>query len=199
MTATLAVLLLLSPLLGQPGHLLTDEEVNAAIAAAKQPGWASLFVEAKGRFAAYYSVLLQGPVGRTMDVAREAFESYKPLAASDVPVGVTAREVTFTIIKHSGSQSIKNVVVMPPGARSRDAAIQPLRPRSMFSSSKSLTWHEGQPRTWTPRFGSEPASSSLYYRFAEDALPPGDLQIVVVTGSGEERYTVKAQDRDRLR
>jgi hypothetical protein len=60
--------------------LLTDAELEPALAAAKQDRFQSLFVEAHGRFGADFSLLLQGPIGRTMDLAREAFESYKPLA-----------------------------------------------------------------------------------------------------------------------
>jgi hypothetical protein len=204
MTA-LATLMLVPTLFGQPGRLLTDEQANAAIAAAKQPQWTSMFVEAKGRFAAYYSVLLQGPVGRTMDLAREAFESYKPLAASDVPADVRAREVTFTVIKHGGSDSIKNVsikniVVMPSGATSRDAAIQPLGRPAISSGAKGASGREARPRTWKPGFTAATASGDpLFYRFAEDALPPGEFQIIIATTAGDERYTVKAEERERIR
>src|SRR6266571_5328267 len=58
---------------------LTDADAETALAAAREPRYESSFVEAHGRFAAYFSVLVQGPIGRTMDLAREAFESYKPL------------------------------------------------------------------------------------------------------------------------
>ena len=189
--ATVAALLI-APLFAQSAGL-TDEEVDAAIAAAKQPGWTSLFVEAKGRFAAYYSVLLQGPTGRTMDLAREAFESYKPLTAATVPAVVRLHAVTLTVVRHSTSKAIKNVVLMPPGATSRDAAIQPLSPRGLLNA------RDTRPRTWRSGLGSAASGLPSIYHFAEDELPPGDLQIVVVTDSGEERYTVKVQDRDRLR
>jgi hypothetical protein len=169
---------------------LTDPELDAAITAAKQQEFRSLFVEAHGRFGADFSVLLQGPVGRTMDLAREAFESYKPLDASSVPDQVRAHEVTFTVVRHSDThQSIKNVVVMPPASSSRDAAIQPL----------SARWrHDNSPRTWKPR-GAEPSGLPIFYGFAEDALATGDIQIIIATDSGDERYTVRAQERDRMR
>ena len=60
---------------------LSDAEVDAAIISATQPVFKAMFVEAHGRFAAYYSVILQGPVDRTMDVARKAFDSYKRMTA----------------------------------------------------------------------------------------------------------------------
>jgi hypothetical protein len=170
---------------------LNDEEVQAAINAAKHQKFASMFVEAKGRFAAYYSVLLQGPVGRTMDLAREGFESYKPLQPWDVRPEVRAHEVTFAVIKHGGNQTIKNVVVLPPGTTSPDAAIQPLR-RSFLQVA------EKRPRTWRPRLGND-VGATRFYRFAEDALPLGDFQILIVTDYGEERYSVKAQERDLIR
>lgn len=44
----LASLVLVSTLFGQTAGL-TDEQVEAAISAAKQPGWKSLFVEATRR------------------------------------------------------------------------------------------------------------------------------------------------------
>jgi len=191
-TVTLMTLMVVSPLLAQRGGL-TDEQVDAAIAAAKQPGWTSLFVEAKGRFGAYYSVLLQGSVGRTMDLARDTFESYKPLTAATVPATVKAPAVTLAVVRHRDSNgviAIKNVVLMPPGA-GRDAAIQPLPPGRLFQDRR--------PRTWRPGLGSEPSDLAGFYRFAEHDLPSGDLEIVVVTNAREEHYTVKAQDRDRLR
>lgn len=178
---------------------LTDEEVDAAINAAKQPRWTSMFVEAKGRFAAYYSVLLQGPVGRTMDLAREAFESYKPLKVSDVPPETRAHEVTFTVVTHSGTRGgIKNIVIMPPGATSQDAAIQPMPPRRRDPLTRLIS-RDVRPRMWKPGLGSEPSGLPFYYRCAEVALPPGDLQVIVVTDSGEERYTVRVEERERIR
>lgn len=173
---------------------LTDAEVDAAIAAAKEPKFQSMFVEAHGRFAAYYTVILQGPVGRTTDIARDAFDSYKPMTADKVPAGVRAHAVTLAVLRHGGSESIKNVVIMPPGATSRDAAIQPLPPLRL------LAGRDVRPRTWKPGLGSATSSGlPMFYRFAEDELPPGDLQILVVTSGGEERYTVKAEERDRIR
>lgn len=120
--AGLASLVFVSTLFGQTTGL-TDEQVEAAIAAAKQPGWKSLFVEATGPFLADYSLLLQGPVGRTMDMAREAYESYKPLTTATVPAGVRAHEVTLAIVRHTGRDvpGIKNVVIMP---RKRHLAMQ---------------------------------------------------------------------------
>jgi hypothetical protein len=179
-----------SPLLAQSAGL-TDQELFAAIDAVNQPGWSSLFVEAKGRFGADYSVLLQGPIGRTMDLAREAFESYKPLAAVAVPAETRAHAVTLTIVRHSGAPGIKNVVLMPPGATSRGAAIQPL-------PSLRLRAGDNRPRTWRPG-AHAPLGFPQFYRFAENELPQGDLQIIVVTESGEQRYTVKTQERDGIR
>jgi hypothetical protein len=153
-------LMVVSPLLAQRGGL-TDEQVDAAIAAAKQPGWTSLFVEAKGRFGAYYSVLLQGSVGRTMDLARDTFESYKPLTAATVPATVKAPAVTLAVVRHRDSNgviAIKNVVLMPPGA-GRDAAIQPLPPGRLFQdrrprfSGSSSTNVEAWPRVRAIRSG----------------------------------------------
>jgi hypothetical protein len=97
--------------------------------------------------------------------------------------------VTLTVVRHSGASGIKNVVLMPPGATARGAAIQPL-PRLPAGRDQP-------PRTWRP--GAYELRFPQFYRFADDELPPGDLQIVVATEAGEERYTVKAQDRDRLR
>lgn len=184
------------------GGALTDAEVEAAIAAAKQPKFQSSFVEAKGRFMADYSVLLQGPVGRTMDLAREAFDSYKPFKASDVPIEVKAHEISVGIIKHyTGSPVIKNVVFLPLGATSREAAIQklehPARPDPL--SRRGIPWRDRRPRTWKPRLGAEASPFVLFDRFAESELPPGDLQILVVTDAGEQRYTVKAEDRKLIR
>src|SRR4030095_6446567 len=90
---------------------LTDAEVETAITAAKQSGYKSIFAQARGRFAASFTIIVQGPVGRTMDLAREAFDSYKPIAPKDVPAEVRAHAVTFTVLKHGLTQKIKNVVV----------------------------------------------------------------------------------------
>jgi hypothetical protein len=189
--AGFAVLLAVATLTGQaPG--LTNDEVDAAIAAAKQAAFKSSFVEARGRFAAFFTVIVQGPVGRTMDLAREHFETYKPLKASDVPAELRAHAVTFTVLQHGSAQiAIKNVVIMPAGTSSRDHAIQPL--------PANPSDRDAPPRTWRPKFGADPPGKALFYRFAESALPAGDLQIIVAAESGDEKYTVKAQERDRIR
>lgn len=177
---------------------LTRTEIESAIAAAKLERFQSLFVEARGRFGADFSLLLQGPVGRVMDLAREAYESYKPFNASDVPMIVSARETSIAVVVHSGSRiGVKNLVIMPPGAASRDAAIQPLPVRR--DSLDSIMLRGNLPRTWRPGLGSEPSGLPSSYRFPEDAIPSGDILIVVVTDSGEQRYTVRDQDRRRLR
>jgi hypothetical protein len=177
---------------------LTGPELEPALAAAKQDRFQSLFVEARGRFGADFSLLLQGPIGRTMDLAREAFESYKPFAPPNVPAQVRARELTLAVMTHSGvRRSVRNVVIMPAGATSRDAAIQPLPGRGR--SLDGALWRDVRPRTWRPGLGSEPSGLPLFYRFAEADLPPGDLQIIVATEAGDERYMVRAQERDRIR
>jgi hypothetical protein len=168
---------------------LTDAEVEAAIAAARQSGYKSIFAQARGRFAAGFTIIVQGPVGRTMDLAREAHDSYKPITPKDVPAEIRARAVTFTVLKH-GPTAIKNVVVMPAGAASRDAAIQPMAAAS----------NDARPRTWKRNFvGSEESGTPSYYRFAEASLPTGEFQIVVATDGGDERYTIRAQERSSIR
>ena len=180
--------------------ILSDDQVEAAIAAAKQTKYTSLFVEARGPFAADHSVLIQGPVGRTMDLAREAFDRYKPFKVTDVPPAVRTREISFLIVRHSGTiRDIKNFVIMPPGATSRDSAIQPLPPARFRSTLTGSAVEDVLPRTWRPGLGSEPSGFPLSFRFSEDALPPGDLRLIVVTDLGDERFTVRAQDRDRIR
>jgi hypothetical protein len=188
--AGLAVLLAVATLTGQaPG--LTNDEVDAAIAAAKQAGFKSSFVEARGRFAAFFTVIVQGPVGRTMDLAREHFDTYKPLKASDVPGELRAHAVTFSVLQHgTGDHEIKNVVVLPAGA-SRDNAVQSLPANP--SAKDAL------PRTWRPKLRGAVPGKNLFFRFAENTLPAGDLQIIVVSEYGDERYTVKAEERDRIR
>lgn len=196
-TSLLAVALTAATVSAQ-SPLLTDAELEPALAAAKQERFQSLFVEARGRFGAGFSLLLQGPIGRTMDLAREAFESYKPFGPADVPPDVRARELTLVVMTHTGARrGLKNVVIMPPAATSRDAAIQPLPARQRPLDGRFQ--RDAPPRTWTPRLGSESSRFPAAFRFAEAALPTGDIQIIVATDSGDERYTVRAQERDRIR
>ena len=105
---------------------LRDDEVATAIQAARNPRWKSIFLEAKGPFLAPYTVLLQGPAARTMDLARVAYDAYKPFATKDVPVEIRERAITVAIIVHGderGRWPPKNVVVVPAGVTSREAAI----------------------------------------------------------------------------
>lgn len=178
--------------------LLTDAELEPALAAAKQDRYQSLFVEARGRFGADFSLLLQGPIGRTMDLAREAFESYKPFGPADVPPHVRARELTLVALTHTGvRRGVKNVVILPPAATSRDAAIQPFPSRPPpFDAG---LWRDASPRTWRGRLGLESSPFPTAFRFAEVDLLADDLQIIVATDAGDERYTVRAQERDRIR
>lgn len=175
--------------------ILSDDDVNEALKVAKQPRFESLYVEARGPVLADFSVLLQGPMGRLMDVAREVHESYKPFAATNVPRELKVRHVTVLLVMHDDGRrfGIKNVVVMPSGALSRDAAIQPLP-----SARGSYELGVATPRTWKPGYGWRPAGLPVAYRFAESELPAGDLQLIVITDNGEVRYTVRAADRQRI-
>jgi hypothetical protein len=92
--------------------------------------------------------------------------------------------------------SLRNVVILPIGASSRGAAIQPLPTRPRLLDGR--IWGDVRPRTWRSFLGSEPRFPS-FYRFAEATLPSGDLQIVVATDAGNGRYSVKAQERDLIR
>jgi hypothetical protein len=185
------VCLLASAAFGQNARL-TDDEVTAAITAAKQPKtFSSMYVEATGRFAAQYSVLLQGPVGRTMDIARVAFEAFKPFTASAIGPTVRTHEIAFTVYGHGAVPSVTNLVIVPPNATSRDEAIQPLEEPS------KTPWEDKAPRTYSPGFNYH---KEKYFRFAEASIPPGDIQIIVVSeGGGQERYTVKSLDRERMK
>jgi hypothetical protein len=170
---------------------LSDAEVAAAIAAAKQPKkYSSMYVEATGRYAAPYSVLLQGPIGRTMEIARVAFEEFKPITPLAIGPTVRAHEITFTVYGHGSVPTIKNLVLMPPKAASRDDAIQPLaEPRS--------PWRDSAPRTYAPGYNYR---LERFFRFSAESIPPGDIQIIVVSeGGGQDRYTVKSIDRERIR
>ncbi len=165
-TSLLAVALTAATVSAQ-SSLLTEAELEPALAAAKAERFQSLFVEARGRFGADFSLLLQGPVGRTMDLAREAFESYKPFGPGDVPPDVRARELTLVVMTHTGARrGVKNVVIMPPAATSRDAVIQPLPARQR--SLDGRLQRDAPPRTWTPRLGSE--SSRFPAAFASPRL-----------------------------
>jgi hypothetical protein len=205
-TFTVIATVMIAGLLSLPLHSqdsgLTDAEVDSAIAAAKQPRFESLFVEASGPRMADYSLIFQGPVGRTMDLAREAYDSYKPMTAAMVPASVRAHEVTLAILRKTGWDvpGIKNVVIMPPAATSRDAAIQPLPRSRRLSLRDEATVRDVVPRTWTPRLAAaDSVRLSHFERFSIDALLPGDLVIILVTETGDKRYTVKAKDRERLR
>ena len=186
--ATLVLPVVMSTaLLAQPAAL-TDSEVEAAIAAAKGSGFKSIFAQARGRFGASFTIIAQGPVGRTMDLAREAFDSYKPITPKDVPAEMRAHAVTFTVLSHIQHPNIKNVVLMPSGV-SRDAAIQAI----------SAAPKEAPPRTWRPMISKDVTGDPVYYRFAATSLPPGDIQIVIATDGGDERFTIRAQDRSSIR
>jgi hypothetical protein len=80
---------------------------------------------------------------------------------------------------------------MPTDATSRDEAIQPL-PRERPSV-------DHVPRSWRPGYGDNYDRLPLYYRFEEAGLPKGDIRIIVATNDGQETFTVRAQDRERIR
>jgi hypothetical protein len=175
-------------LLAQPAGL-SDSEVEAAIAAAKGAGFKSIYAQARGRFGASFTIVAQGPVGRTMDLAREAFDSYKPITPKDVPAPVRAHAVTFAVLSHIQRRNIKNVVLMPAGA-SRDAAVQPV----------PAAPKDAMPRTWRRNIvGQDALGEPVYYRFPATSLPSGDLQIVIATDVGDEKFTIRAQDRNGIR
>jgi hypothetical protein len=93
--------------------------------------------------------------------------------------------------------AVKNVVIMPPDAVGRDAAIQPL-PRRRANLRGDVV-RDVVPRTWQPGLSIRSIELPQFERFPMDSLPPGDIQIILVTERGDRRYTVRAKDRDRLR
>lgn len=139
-----------------------------------------------------FQILVRGPYGRVASAAAEAASKYQPFTPEQVTEAMTAPvlEVQAT----PGTPAIIGTTwsITPPAThlvlrvKTTKAVIQP-------------TALETFPREWTNALGGKFEGQGVTARFDLAALPPGDLEVVVITAQWEQARTLKASDRAKIR
>jgi hypothetical protein len=137
-----------------------------------------------------YTVLAQGPVGRIADASAEAARKYLTFDLPDATPEM--RALTLTVGVQQDLQDMSNIVVPVEHVIIRSVtggqtgpAVQPTHIEPLSASFQNL-------------MGAKIETQGVLATFDLRALPPGDLQIVVITTSNECHATVHEHDRDRL-
>lgn len=144
-----------------------------------------------------FDIRIAGPAGRIALRAAEARRLYRPiptlddLAPADLEPGLSVeaepRAPTRTASGMEIAAPIQQVVLAP-----KRKPATPLQPTAL----------DLEPVSWANLLGGTATSTRAIARFSaadSDTLPPGDLQVILVTAAGERRCTIRATDRRRLR
>lgn len=141
-----------------------------------------------------YTVTLAGPQGRVAHAAAEAKASLQLFGPADVTDAHIAPVLDVRITPHRPQlvagrwrivAPVTHVVLAPKGAKQPDAAVQP----DAF---------EQIPAAWTNALGAHFESQGGRAQFPLDALPPGEVVVIVVAGTRQHTFTLKQKHRDAL-
>jgi hypothetical protein len=143
-----------------------------------------------------YSIVVTGPIGRIAGAAREAAAAYKPFTRAEVTPELAQNLIAMTVIpdkpsynKYSGwsvAPPAEHLVVQPPKSKSPETAVQPCKMETF-------------PVSWSNSFGMKFEGQGLRALFRPTDLPEGEIEVVVISGTGEQRARLKAEDRAKIR
>lgn len=193
-------------------QMLTDTEVEAAIKAGtnrKLSGWAAECDANSGRGERFnnglvggsqarlggYDVTVSGSAGRIAVMAAEAKRLYKPFAVADVPADVRANTLAYVAVnpkkpnydQTEWAAALIDRVVLRAQSKN-DAVVQP----ADFTA---------EPIEWTTRPGGKIPGNRASASFPVDLvreLPPGGIEVIVITPNGERRCNVGADERRKI-
>jgi hypothetical protein len=187
-----------------PG-LLDDSAVDAAIAIGQGRGagfigtptcWAHTAFMDFSAMNGGYDVAVVGPMGRVALAAQDAKKKYLPFARGNVTddmrrmtlsVAIDPQPPSFTSGVWHHSAPATHVVVKLKGRE--DVVAQPLNVQLVD-------------RSWNNAFGATFTSRGAVATFPAAAfmlMPPGDIDIVVITDYGERRCKIGKKERANIR
>jgi len=143
-----------------------------------------------------YTVTASGAEGRIAFLAADAKRLYKPFGLSDVPPQLRDRSMLFvTVTPHAPKKSSSSYDVPSPIERvvlkSKADPNKVVQPENI----------ELSPLEWGNLMGGKVQGNSAVATFPHSVtkeLPPGDIDIVVITEAGERRCKIGTKDRAKI-
>ncbi len=144
-----------------------------------------------------YLVILSGPMGRISGIAHQRAKAYKPFAVADVPADAAAPELT--VGAYPATPSFENgEVIQAPLAE--EVLLQPHGVTDAAVTRRPLR-QEKEPKTWSNAMGAQYRGVEIHASFPLSVLhelPPGDIDVVILTDGDELRYTLPEAKRKRI-
>jgi hypothetical protein len=142
-----------------------------------------------------YTVATSSSEGRIATLASTAKKMSKPLTPAHVGKELRSNDVFVAVDSVAPSESSSTIsvsaVIKPVVLKSKtrpDLVVQPIKVDSEVVS-------------WSNLFGAKVDANRVLARFGGNdvrELPPGDVDVVVVTKEGERRCKIGSKDRQRL-
>lgn len=208
--STFGTLVLAASMAAQAPAPLTDADIEGAIKAGMDkkfsnlvsacdahPGFGAIMNAGSGlQYTGTYDVVVSANLGRIASLAAEAKRLYKPFALADIGADLRAPAifVSATPVKPTARQKGRTIEVASPldsivlKSKTSEAALQPVT----FAT---------EPVEWANVLGGKLEGTIGVATFSYDGfreLPPGDVDIVLITKAGERRCKIGTVDRTRL-
>ncbi|MGE5246210.1 MAG: hypothetical protein ACM3SQ_18445 [Betaproteobacteria bacterium] len=193
------------------GQALSDVQIEAAIAAGRTRKPVDLVVSctatigfgtgivagiAGGRQpTGAFSVAVSDSEGRIAALAFQARRVHEPFTKDNVSGDLKRQAVFVTVEPNAPARSDEILAVPSPiesvvlqSRQQREAVARPLRIGT-------------EPVEWSDRLGDSITSNRAAALFSLDSvrgLPPGDVDVVVLTEAGERRCTIPGDDRGKI-
>jgi len=138
-----------------------------------------------------FTIVAQGPYGRIVDASAEAARKYVPYEPANV--SVDTRALTLTVAVQQKLEDMKATVVPVEHVVIRGvdengdegAVVQPAHIEPLPASFQNL-------------MGAKIETQGVLATFDPQALPQGDLRVVVITARRECHATIHQSDRERI-
>jgi hypothetical protein len=169
----------------------TDAQIEQVL---REPPTGQLGVCFGNQRSMQFEVCAEGPLQRIAIAARNAKKSYQPFELGNVANSMRENVwMVFAVptkpVRDSGEWHVtpaaKEALFQPSGQKDAPV-VRPVR----------LTV---QPQTWSNALGGTITSAGFTATFNPDDLPPGQLDLIILTSAREQRYVLSEADRARIR
>jgi hypothetical protein len=172
---------------------MSAAEIAAAIADGTKTKKPQSYIFTAGNDETYqFWVAMLTPYGRVAQAAADASSKYQPFSADQITSEMTAPVLEIRAVPgkpklySSGWELTAPATHMVLRRKGADSVVQP----------KEITTF---PWGWTNAVGGKFEGRGVFAKFDLASVPPGDLEIVVVTERYERVITIKAKDRSKIR
>lgn len=135
-----------------------------------------------------YTVIAQGPFGRIVDASAEATRKYLTFGSGDVSAEMRAPTLTVGV-----EQNVEKMTTIV--APVEHVVIRGVNEQGDPGPAVQPTHVEPLPASYQNLMGAKVETKGVLATFDLQALPPGDLQIVVILSNRECHATIHQHDR----